>query len=115
MLNRAEARTIWTQLIEGAGHHVLKAGINVEGQVYDHLKGYSGEGFGGWLAVILWFFISPVVMFTLLTTDPFLSTKLEDKASPPALRLAGRLLRVVERIGIGVFVVLLRHRAFLRH
>jgi hypothetical protein len=42
VLNRGEARTIWTQLLEGAGHHVLKAGINAEGQVYDHLKGYSG-------------------------------------------------------------------------
>ena len=42
VLNRAEARSIWTQLFEGAGHHVLKAGLNVEGQFYDHLKGYSG-------------------------------------------------------------------------
>jgi hypothetical protein len=42
VLNRAEARSIWTQLFEAAGHHVVKAGLNVEGQFYDHDKGYSG-------------------------------------------------------------------------
>ena len=41
-VNRAQARSIWTQLFEAAGHHVFKAGVNVEGQFYDHVKGYSG-------------------------------------------------------------------------
>lgn len=31
----------------------------------EDLKGYSGEGLGGWLAVVLWFVIHPVVMFTM--------------------------------------------------
>ncbi|MDH5673876.1 MAG: TonB-dependent receptor [Myxococcales bacterium] len=43
ILNRAEARTIWTQLFEAGGHHVFKVGVNGEGQFYDHTKGYSGS------------------------------------------------------------------------
>jgi len=43
-----------------------------------------------------------VVMFTLLTTDPFLSTKLEDKASAPALRLDA--IAQLKRAGIPVGV-----------
>ena len=43
-----------------------------------------------------------VVMFTLLTTDPFLSTKLEDKASAPALRLDA--IAELKRAGIPVGV-----------
>src|SRR6266516_5406739 len=41
-----------------------------------------------------------VVMFTLLTTDPFLSNKLEDKASAPALRLDA--IAQLKRAGIPV-------------
>jgi DNA repair photolyase len=43
-----------------------------------------------------------VVMFTLLTTDPFLSNKLEDKASAPALRLEA--IAELKRAGIPVGV-----------
>jgi DNA repair photolyase len=43
-----------------------------------------------------------VVMFTLLTTDPFLSTKLEDKAPAPALRLDA--IAELKRAGIPVGV-----------
>jgi DNA repair photolyase len=43
-----------------------------------------------------------VVMFTLLTIDPFLSTKLEDKASAPALRLDA--IAQLKRAGIPVGV-----------
>jgi DNA repair photolyase len=43
-----------------------------------------------------------VVMFTLLTTDPFLSNKLEDKASAPALRLDA--IAQLKRAGIPVGV-----------
>jgi DNA repair photolyase len=39
-----------------------------------------------------------IVMFTLLTTDPYLSQKLEDKASPPALRLEA--IAELKRAGI---------------
>ncbi len=42
-LNRIEARSIWTHSLEAAGRHVFKAGINAEGQFYDHTKGYSGR------------------------------------------------------------------------
>jgi DNA repair photolyase len=43
-----------------------------------------------------------VVMFTLLTTDPYLSEKLEDKASAPALRLDA--IAQLKRAGIPVGV-----------
>jgi DNA repair photolyase len=43
-----------------------------------------------------------VVMFTLLTTDPYLSVKLEDKASAPALRLDA--ITELKRAGIPVGV-----------
>jgi DNA repair photolyase len=43
-----------------------------------------------------------VVMFTLLTVDPFLANKLEDKASPPALRLDA--ITALKRAGIPVGV-----------
>jgi DNA repair photolyase len=46
-----------------------------------------------------------VVMFTLLTVDPFLSNKLEDKASPPALRLEA--IAELKRAGIPVGVAYL--------
>lgn len=41
-MTRVEGRTIWTQLVEAAGHHVFKAGLNAEGQFYKHTKGYAG-------------------------------------------------------------------------
>ncbi len=45
-----------------------------------------------------------VVMFTLLTIDPFLSTKLEDKASAPAMRLEaiGELKRAGVPVGVAI-------------
>src|ERR1700709_116239 len=43
-----------------------------------------------------------IVMFTLLVTDPFLSAKLEDKASAPALRLEA--ITELKRAGIPVGV-----------
>jgi DNA repair photolyase len=49
-----------------------------------------------------------VVMFTLLTIDPFLSEKLEDKASPPALRLdaIGELKRAGIPVGVALIPIL---------
>ena len=46
-----------------------------------------------------------VVMFTILTTDPFMAVKLEDKASAPALRLDA--IRELKRAGIPVGVALI--------
>src|SRR5215211_427943 len=46
-----------------------------------------------------------MVVFTLLTTDPYLAAKLEDKASAPALRLDA--IRELKRAGIPVGVALL--------
>lgn len=46
-----------------------------------------------------------VVMFTLLTIDPYLATKLEDKASAPALRLDA--IAELKRAGIPVGVAFL--------
>ena len=31
----------------------------------EDLKAYNGDGLGGWLGVLLWFFVYPVVMFTI--------------------------------------------------
>src|SRR5205085_8360462 len=45
-----------------------------------------------------------MVVFTLLTTDPYLAEKLEDKASAPALRLDA--IRELRRAGIPVGVAL---------
>ena len=45
-----------------------------------------------------------VVVFTLLTTDPYLATKLEDKAPAPAVRLDA--IRELKRAGIPVGVAL---------
>lgn len=46
-----------------------------------------------------------IVLFTLLTTDPYLAEKLENKASPPAMRLDA--IREFHRAGIPVGVALL--------
>jgi hypothetical protein len=31
----------------------------------EDLKAYNGDGLGGWLGVLLYFFVSPVLMFTI--------------------------------------------------
>lgn len=46
-----------------------------------------------------------VVMFTILLTDPYLSSKLEDKAPPPGLRLEA--ITALKRAGIPVGVALM--------
>jgi hypothetical protein len=41
-LERYQARHTMTYLATGAGHHVIKAGIDIEFMAYDHKKAYSG-------------------------------------------------------------------------
>ena len=41
-LDRYQGRSVLTVLLQGAGHHVVKAGIDVELDRYDNLKAYSG-------------------------------------------------------------------------
>jgi len=41
-LDRYQARSILTYLLQGAGHHVIKAGLDVESMAYDNTKAYSG-------------------------------------------------------------------------
>jgi hypothetical protein len=41
-LNRYQARSILTVLLQGAGHHVVKAGIDVELTRFDSLRAFSG-------------------------------------------------------------------------
>jgi outer membrane receptor protein involved in Fe transport len=41
-LNRYQARSILTVLLQGAGHHVIKAGIDMELMRYDNLRANSG-------------------------------------------------------------------------
>ncbi|HMI82451.1 MAG TPA: TonB-dependent receptor [Polyangiaceae bacterium] len=42
-LDRYQARSILTYLLQGAGHHVIKAGVDVELMYYDNTKAYSGS------------------------------------------------------------------------
>lgn len=42
-LNRYQLRSILTYLAEGAGHHVIKGGIDFELMQFDHLRGYTGK------------------------------------------------------------------------
>jgi hypothetical protein len=42
-LNTYQARTVLTQLAEGLGHHVIKAGAEIELSTYDHVKAYTGK------------------------------------------------------------------------
>jgi outer membrane receptor protein involved in Fe transport len=44
-LDRYQARSILTYLLEGAGHHVLKAGVDVEMTQYEMTKAFSGKEF----------------------------------------------------------------------
>jgi outer membrane receptor protein involved in Fe transport len=41
-LDRYQARSVLTVLVQGAGHHVLKAGIDMELMRYDSLRAFSG-------------------------------------------------------------------------
>ena len=41
-LNRYQGRSVLTVLLQGAGHHVLKAGIDFELMKYDNLRANSG-------------------------------------------------------------------------
>jgi hypothetical protein len=41
-LNRYQGRSILTYLMQGAGHHVIKAGADIESIGYDNTKAYSG-------------------------------------------------------------------------
>ena len=41
-LDRLQARSILTYLVQGAGHHVIKAGIDIESMAYHNTKAYSG-------------------------------------------------------------------------
>ena len=42
-LDRFQLKTVVTSLFEGAGHHVVKGGIDGEIMTYEHTKGYSGR------------------------------------------------------------------------
>jgi hypothetical protein len=44
-LNRYQGRSILTYLLQGAGHHVIKAGVDVEHNSYDMNKAFSGQTF----------------------------------------------------------------------
>ena len=41
-MNRYQARSILTVLVQGAGHHVVKAGVDVELMRFDSLRAFSG-------------------------------------------------------------------------
>jgi outer membrane receptor protein involved in Fe transport len=41
-LDRYQGRSILTYLLQGAGHHVIKAGVDVEQMMYHNTKAYSG-------------------------------------------------------------------------
>jgi outer membrane receptor protein involved in Fe transport len=41
-LDRLQGRSILTYLFQGAGHHVIKAGVDIESMMYENLKAYSG-------------------------------------------------------------------------
>jgi len=41
-LDRLQARSVVTLLFQGAGHHIVKAGVDLEGLVYKDTKAYSG-------------------------------------------------------------------------
>ena len=41
-LDRYQGRSILTYLLQGAGHHVIKAGVDVEYNMYESTKAYSG-------------------------------------------------------------------------
>jgi hypothetical protein len=41
-LDRYQGRSILTYLLQGAGHHVIKAGVDIESMSYDNTKAYSG-------------------------------------------------------------------------
>jgi hypothetical protein len=41
-LDRHQARSILTYLWQAAGHHVIKAGVDIESMMYDNTKAYSG-------------------------------------------------------------------------
>jgi len=41
-LNRYQGRSVLTVLLQGAGHHVIKAGVDVELMRYDNLRAFSG-------------------------------------------------------------------------
>jgi hypothetical protein len=41
-LDRYQARSILTLLFQGGGHHVVKAGVDLEYMAYKHTKAYSG-------------------------------------------------------------------------
>ena len=41
-MDRVQARSVFTLLFRALGHHVFKAGLDLEFIAYDHLKAYSG-------------------------------------------------------------------------
>ena len=45
VLDRYQARSILTYLLQGAGHHVIKAGVDVEYNQYEMTKAFSGQTF----------------------------------------------------------------------
>ena len=47
ILNRYQAKSILTVLLQAAGHHVVKVGIDLEYLTYDNIKAYSGPPGGG--------------------------------------------------------------------
>jgi outer membrane receptor protein involved in Fe transport len=42
LLDSAQARAVFTNLVQAAGHHVIKAGIDFSYNIYRHQKAYSG-------------------------------------------------------------------------
>ncbi|MET0390848.1 MAG: TonB-dependent receptor, partial [Polyangiales bacterium] len=42
IMNRVQARSIFTYLFEGLGHHVFKAGLDSEYQIHDGRRAYTG-------------------------------------------------------------------------
>jgi hypothetical protein len=43
VMDRLQARSVYTYLFQGLGHHVFKAGFDLEFIAYDHLKAYAGK------------------------------------------------------------------------
>lgn len=43
-LDRVQLKTVVTSLFEGAGHHVIKGGLDAEFMAYEHTKAWSGRG-----------------------------------------------------------------------
>jgi Carboxypeptidase regulatory-like domain/TonB dependent receptor len=44
LLNRMQGKVVGTLLLDGLGHHVLKAGVDVENIDYNSTRGYTGQG-----------------------------------------------------------------------